>query len=59
MYMLWLSSFLENRQASVRFNRTISYSRKIHQEQIDLNFKTNSLKLLNELLRIMCKISFS
>ena len=30
-YVLWLSSFLENRQARVRFNGSISCSRKIHQ----------------------------
>ena len=30
-YVLWLSSFLENRQARVRFNGSISRSRKIHQ----------------------------
>ena len=30
-YVMWLSSFLENRQARVRFNGSISRSRKIHQ----------------------------
>ena len=30
-YVMWLSSFLENRQARVRLNGSISRSRKIHQ----------------------------